>query len=272
MKSYILYCNCHAKPLRKFLETSLTFSRNYQMVDIPFIQDCPRTGLAPELLHRCDLFIYMRTSDAFGPNLSTDYLLGQLPQHCMRISIGNSYFTPYYPQLTANNKEPQFAYPDQNIIRMLREGKSRQEIMKIVSDEDFYTEAELEGLYADFMYNFRIREIGLDIPIAPFIDSYYQQLHLFSTICHPRTDIIRAIAKNILQAIGIPPHEVAPYVNGGDFTDLISPIYPSVIKHLKLQFAIGDAPIYALDYTRLNFEQYMHRYITYHQSQLAIRE
>ncbi|MCG7408549.1 hypothetical protein MH117_14050 [Paenibacillus sp. ACRRX] len=272
MKRCIIYSNCHAKPLRQYLETSLTFNRNYQLVDIPFIQDCPRTGLAPELLHSCDLFIYMRTSDAFGPYLSTDYLLSQLPEHCVSISIGNSFFTPYYPQFTANNKEPEFAYGDQNIIRMLCEGKSRQAIINLVSDEDFYTESELERLYADFMYSFRIREIGLDIPISPFIETYYQQFHLFSTICHPRSDILRAIAKNILQGIGISQYEISPYVNGGDFTDLISPIYPAVVKHLKLQFASGNAPIYAFNYTQLNFEQYMHHYITYHQGQLAIRD
>lgn len=139
MKKCIVFANCHGIPIRKYLASSATFRQFYELVEVPMIQVCNQaTGIGDHLLSQCDLFIYMRTSDAFGPYLSTDYILTRLPDHCIRISIGNAFFMSYYPQFIPDNKEPLFAYADQNVIRLLQAGVSKEMIIAILSDENLY--------------------------------------------------------------------------------------------------------------------------------------
>lgn len=134
------------------------------------------TGIGDHLLSQCDLFIYMRTSDAFGPYLSTDYILTRLPDHCIRISIGNAYFMSYYPQFIPDNKEPLFAYADQNVIRLLQAGASKEIIIAALSDENYYSAPFLQQYHHDFMLNLRTREAGIDIPLADFIEQNYRRI------------------------------------------------------------------------------------------------
>lgn len=272
MKKCIVFANCHSFPIRRYLLSSRTFRYNYQVMEVPLIQNCNReTGIGDHLLRDCDLFIYMRTSDAFGPYLSSNYVLSKLPERCTRISIGNAYFKPYYPQFTYHNKENSlYGYEDQNVLRLLREGVSRERIISILSDEEFYSQEAMRVLYTDFMNDFRRREIGIDIPLADFIEQHYQKEHLFCTVCHPRYHIIRYLVMNILQKIGISPREIANVLYDVDFIDLIHPIYPSVIKHLNLRFLQPGARIYVMGNEKLSFQEYIARYVDIHSKELQV--
>lgn len=272
MKNCIVFGNCHANPIASYLNSSPGFRAHYHITPVPAIQDCdPNIGIPLELLHRCDLFIYQRTSAAFGVYLSTEYILNQLPHHCQKISIANAYFTGYYPQLSRDNKEPNFGYGDIFVMHLLEKGLDRDEIMQWVKYEDLWSEAELVYRYEVFMAELREREVGIDIPIASYIATHFRDVHLFSTLCHPRNHIIRYLACEILNRLHISFLDVAHFIAGTDFPDLIAPIYPSVTKHLKLSFTSMNAPMYALGFRQLTFEQKMDLYIDYHSKQLMQR-
>lgn len=265
MKKCIVFANCHGIPIRKYLASSATFRQLYELVEVPMIQVCNQaTGIGDHLLSQCDLFIYMRTGHALGPYLSTDYILTRLPGHCVRISIGNAYFMSYYPQFIPDNKEPLFAYADQNVIRLLQAGASKEMIITHLSDENLYSAAFLHQYHHDFMLNLRSREAGIDIPLADFIEQNFRQAHLFATICHPRYQIIQYLAMNILEKLGISGEEIADVVHDTDFVDLIHPIYPSVIKHLGLSFVQPEDRVYTLGSEILTFPEYISRYVDYH--------
>lgn len=265
MKKCIVFANCHGIPIRKYLASSAMFRQFYEWVEVPMIQVCNQaTGIGDHLLSQCDLFIYMRTSDAFGPYLSTDYLLTRLPDHCIRISIGNAFFLSYYPQFIPDNMEPLFAYADQNVIRLLQAGVSKEMIIAILSAENYYSASYLHAYHQDFMLNLRSREAGIDISLADFIEQNYRRDHLFATICHPQFQIIRYLAMNILERLYISGQEIAHVVHDTDFIDLIHPIYPSVIKHLGLSFVRPEDRIYTLGSEILTFPEYISRYVDYH--------
>ncbi|MGG3838834.1 WcbI family polysaccharide biosynthesis putative acetyltransferase [Paenibacillus thiaminolyticus] len=265
MKKCIVFANCHGIPIRQYLASSATFRQFYELVEVPMIQVCNQaTGIGDHLLSQCDLFIYMRTSDAFGPYLSTDYMLTRLPDRCIRISIGNAFFMSYYPQFISDNKEPLFAYADQNVIRLLQSGVSKEMIIALLSDENLYSAPFLHQYHDDFMLNLRSREAGIDIPLADFIEQNYRHNHLFATICHPRFQIIRYLAMNILERIHISGQEIAHVVHDTAFLELIHPIYPSVIKHLGLSFVRPEDRVYTLGGEILTFPEYISRYVDYH--------
>lgn len=271
MKKCIVFGNCHVFPIRRYLMSSHTFRYSYKLLEILPIQGCNQEiGVGDHLLGECDLFIYMRTSDAYGPYLSSEYLLSKLPERCVKISIGNAYFKTYYPQFTFDNKDTLYGYEDQNVIRLLKKGESKERIVALLSDEQFYSAQQLHIIHTDFMNNLRQREIGIDIPLANFIEQHYQKEHLFCTVCHPRYHIIRYLAMNILQRIGISPLEIANAFYDVDFIDLIHPIYPSVIKHLNLKFLQPGARIYSLGDEKFSFQEYIARYVDIHSNELQL--
>lgn len=269
MKKCIVFGNCHVFPIRRYLMASHTFRYSYKLVDVVPIQNCNQEiGIGDHVLNDCDLFIYMKTSDAYGERLSSDYLLSKLPPHCKKISIGNAYFKSYYPQFTYNNKNTLYGYEDQNVLRLLKRGERKERIVAILSDEQFYSAKELQMIHNEFMYNLRQREFDIDIPLANFIEQHYQKEHLFCTVCHPRYHIIRYLAMNILLRIGISTTEIANAFYDSDFIDLIHPIYPSVIKHLDLRFLQPGARIYSLGDEKFSFQEYIARYVDIHSQEL----
>src|SRR5262249_9321726 len=152
------------------------FRYSYKLVDVLPIQNCNQEiGIGDHVLHDCDLFIYMKTGDAYGERLSSDYLLSKLPPHCKKISIGNAYFKSYYPQFTYNNQNTLYGYEDQNVLRLVKRGESKERIVAILSDEQFYSAKELQMIHNEFMYNLRQRENDIDIPLANFIEQHYQK-------------------------------------------------------------------------------------------------
>jgi hypothetical protein len=260
MKTCIVFGNCHIWPLRKYLTSSWAFNQIYKMIEVPPIQQCDRAkGFDEELLKNCDLFIYQKISDAFGVRLSTDYLLTKLPDRCMRISIGNAYFIPYYPALTtaADLRVP---YGDKNVLGLLNQGYRKEQILAILSDENFYSSQDMKKILDDSIADLKRREADVDIPVVDFIELYFRDAQLFYTINHPTYHIMRYVAVRILERLGIPGVEIAHLIVH-DLDDIIHPIYPSVIKHLNLSFIKAGDRRYRIGNSFYTFREFMAHYI-----------
>jgi len=254
----IVYGNCHVWPIRKYLMSSGSFNERYEMIHVPPVHQCNQeTGLPEEEIGECGLFIYQRVKDSFGPLLSTDYLLSRLPQSCVRISIGNPYFSAYYPQIS---NHPSFPYGDLNVARMIGEGRSKEEIIATLSDENFYPYDEVASRLRYSLDELRARDEGLDIPIAEFIEHHYRDYPLFYTVNHPTHHLVCYLAMSMLARLGLPPEEIAHIVWDDDFRDHSHPIYPSVIKHLQLSF-VHPGQTYNLGNLPHSFEQYTEAFI-----------
>lgn len=263
MKNCIVYGNCHIGAIRKYLMSSESFNKIYKMIHVPPVQECNReTGLDKEVIKNCDLFIYQRISDSFGPYLSTDYLLSQLPAKCISISFANAYFQAYYPQFAV---DPFFLYGDTNVTSLLSEGKSKEQILSIVCDDEFYSFNELSTMVDTAINELRSRETNIDIPIADYIERHYREKHLFYTINHPNYHICRYLTKKMLVRLGLPENEISNIVYDQEFSNVIHPIYPSVIKQLDLRFLSQDYR-YSLGWVYLPFKEYIAQYIDYLQS------
>lgn len=259
MKKCMVYGNCHIWPIRKYLMSSKSFSRSYQMIEVDPVHQCNMDkGLNEELIKNCDLFIYQKVGDAFGPYLSTDYLLGQLPDQCIRISFGNAYFKGYYPSF---DTDPKFPYGDVSVRKLLHEGKRKEEIISILSDEDFYSYEEVITTLEESFKELRSREKNIDIPVCDYIEKNYQSKHLFYTFNHPNYHIIRYLAKRMLEMLGISKREIAHIVYDKEFSNEIHPIYPSVVKHLKLSCINRNHRFTLKNQFYLTFEEYIAAYI-----------
>lgn len=264
MKNCIVYGNCHVWPIRKYLTSSTAFNQIYQMIEIPPVHECNmETGIELHYLNHCDLFIYQNIGNSFGEYLSTDYILSKLPDKCKCISIGNAYFAPYYPQLeTASDG---FPYGDKNVIRLLQQGFNKQQVLSLISDDNFYSFNEIQSLLLDSINELRRREASIDIPIVDYIEYTYKNYHIFCTINHPQYPLIQYLSMRILETLGIPSGELLHYVYDF-FTDHTHPIYPSVIKHLGLTSIKPDERCFSIGHQKLTFNEYIGKYIDFIQS------
>ncbi|WP_417897203.1 WcbI family polysaccharide biosynthesis putative acetyltransferase [Bacillus haimaensis] len=261
MKNCIVFGNCHVWLIRKYLSSSKTFNKRYRIIEIPPVHELNmEKGINEDLLKNCDLFIYQRVKESFGNLLTTNYILSRLPEDCIRISIANPYFIPYFPQFTKSSD--QFPYSDKNVISLIEQGFSKEKIISELSDENFYSSNEITKILNDSMTDLRKRESDLDIRMVDFLQQHFRNTHLFCTINHPKHPIIRYMTMNILDKLGIPRTEISSIVHER-FTDHIHPIYPSVIKHLNLRFTHGRERCYTLGKKPLTFSEYLDRYIVH---------
>ncbi len=276
-KTCIIYANCQGRLLENYLSKSFTFNQQYSIKRFPVhILMAQGTTAPSQVLKQADLFIYQEVKEIHGIH-SSKHLLQKLPANCQRISFPSMYFTGYFPQYCKNpvNK----AYPnypagiiphgDSNIISMLNQGKSRSEIIKSISDPDFYTQEFLLNNLQNTLAELIQREHNLSIKISEFIKDNYQHYYLFHTHNHPSNILGIYVVNQILKLLGI-SHLGDPL----SFEQLTSealgqiqiPIYPSVIKHLSLTF-IDQLKFYTnhcFCTARMTFNRHIAEYISFH--------
>ncbi|XEC93409.1 WcbI family polysaccharide biosynthesis putative acetyltransferase [Paenibacillus tarimensis] len=266
-KNCIVYGTCQVTPIRNHLMSSPTFRSQYNILDIPFVHHIGKnTGLNESLLANCDLFIYQRVSETYSLILSTDYLIRKLPKHCIKISFSFCYFTGYFPQYV--NDPNGFVYGDINVARFLSEGRSNQEIISIISDENFYSYHQLTSILENTLYQLRIREVGLDIVVADYIESLFRENRLFYTYNHPTYHLTCYMAKRMLLRLGISPNEISEIRHETYASDHTHPIYPSVIRHLNLKFVRPGERSFIMNGYPVTFGEYIRYYLEYVRTKL----
>jgi len=264
-KKCIVYGNCQTEPIRKYLMASSTFNRIYTMIYVPSIHRCNHeTGLDQQYLktlYDCDLFIYQKVSQSYNYYLSSDYMLERLPSKCMKISFTNSYFSGYYPQYMHKKLYP---YADKNIIKLLNEGCSKEEIISILSDDNFYSYDEVKTNLENTIQELKRRDTELDITLDDYIEQNYKDIQLFYTINHPSYHIIQYLTMKILDKLEIPKIEISRIrLKDVHFKDHVHPIYPSVIKHLNLNFIKSEDKSFILNHIPLTFHDYLAKQIDF---------
>ncbi|WP_303982324.1 WcbI family polysaccharide biosynthesis putative acetyltransferase [Niallia circulans] len=266
-KTCILYGNCQITPIQKYLMSSKSFNALYTIIEIPPVYLINQEkGLEEKhfnSLLNCDLFIYQPIGPAYGYKLSTDYLLSKLPPSCLKLSFPVSYFSGYYPQTIHISTDP---YADKNIINLLKEGKSKEQIISILSDNNFYSAHELKMNLEATLTELQNRDKLLDITMDNYIEKNYRNLNLFYTINHPSYYVTRYLAMKILERLGLPKEEIGQVVLSDIyFLGHMQPIYPSVIEHLNLTFIKPNYKHFNFNHKPLTFGEYIARHIDIHQ-------
>ena len=156
-------------------------------------------------------------------------------------------------------------YADKNIIKLLNEGKSKEEIISILSDDNFYSFHDVKANLDATLQELRSREKILDITLDNFIEQNYKNINLFYTVNHPSYYVTRYLAMKILDKLGLPKNEIS-HITLHDlyFTGLMEPIYPSVSKHLNLSFINSPNKYFNLNNVPLKFNDYIDKSIDIH--------
>ena len=163
-KIAVVYGNCQTSLIETALTLCKQFSKEYTIIKIPKVCDYVNCKELVEYFvqddmfwDRIDLFIYQTVAEdnRFYSGLCTDQLLLQkLNADSEKINIVNIYFDGYFPQMIKNQNSPPkeihqsglFPFGDKYIDDLLEKQKQPQEIVRIISEEDFISEEEIFGM------------------------------------------------------------------------------------------------------------------------------
>ena len=249
-KIAIFHGNCQISTISKILSTSSDFKEEYTLIFVPPVHVIRWSSVNENafslLLPHANLFIYQNVKEGPGYSkwMSTEYIKTQLQKKCITIAIPNTYFGGYFPQYTRNENRPMFGskynrvgivpYGDLKINTLVEEGRSEDEIEKLLQSDNLFKKDEVEKNCKDSLAELKHREELCDVKISDFIEDNYKKKYLFYTINHPTKEVLREVTKRIADKLGykddLETKEVAADSNIQQF------IYPSVKKHLKLTF------------------------------------
>lgn len=235
----------------------------------------------------CDVYICGKHDPADTRFFQPD----ELNPDCKKITIPRLFTRLYWPQSqlgreTVRNEyfmrtrgyveqQPHgpFETGDENINRLLDEGKTTEEIVQILTDENFYSSKQVEAHYDREMEIIRLEDQNCDLTFSEYFNENWKQRILYKDPVHLSTEMNWWLVGEIMKLLELPIDEIA-LQKENPATETVKrlyhhctviPVYPSVAKHLGLQDMITKDTKYDVTFYHgmecLTFEEYIRRYV-----------
>lgn len=249
----LIHGNCHVEIIKRYLNTSKSFSDKYWTYPVPLIQDNKKGYIKDHLLNNCDVFIYqdIQEKNPFDKRLSANYLKNMV--NGKKICIPNLYGLGkiLFPQAEIgihikgdvwNNPKGTeiqgglFNYRDKNIDNLWINGERNiREITKFLESEVYEADFIKQNFY-EYIKKWEQREKLCDVKIVDYIKAEYRNIQLFWEPAHPCNILLKEISARILKLLDIDKSELKEI----DFSFGVAemPIYKCVINALQLNFEV----------------------------------
>lgn len=267
-KVAVAYGNCHIDAIRKYMELSTDFDREYGFYPFPLIQNLSSYLLIPEIIKRCDFLIHqsIRRENPYGEEYASEEMLKNIRKECYVLSVPNLHGLPecFFPQLQRRNApkiliNDLLAYTEINIKKWVGLNMCIKEMEEYISCGGVYSYAYIRRLWEEFISKLEKREEEWDIKISDYIYTHYQKEKLFTDRWHISTFLAREIANRVLEKLGCETIQ-----------DIIIPcldtyevfIYADVKKALNLKFSEKSIRNFSREKSRIEFsEMTLEKYI-----------
>ena len=272
-KVCILNGNCQIGMLKKYLLANPVFRARYMLLDFPEIHNVPKSGIDPdEMIQAADLLLTqpIKASNRFTPKLSVDYMREHKREGARLVTFSLLNFTGYFPQYTHDSRHislgvPLVSYGDKNIDNLLEDGKESEEIVQIISKEDFYSPRFLDTWFARQLQTFRDRDGACDVKMYDWLQVNYDKEILFHSFNHPRNTVLKELSIRLLRYIGILDaslEDEADIKRKSNMHLQEQPVYPSVYKYLHLPVRkYFTSPNLMATSWRFGFKDYVEFYV-----------
>lgn len=227
------------------------------------------------LLRTADLYICHNTL-----NMENHIYFSLLKQDCRIVRIPVVFFNGYHPKTGERIVEDNiysivpldtcfgpFITPDDALNRSIRENRKLPEILRLISDVDYYDKDFLERNYRREIRKIQVAEAAADIQISDYLLENHGKKRLFLNEKHISNCVITEMARRVLEILELdrelPEEELCK--RRLLYTTEV-PVYPSVIEKLSLN-VYGLNPRYRMfTFGReidVTFEEYIERYYDY---------
>ncbi len=153
-------------------------------------------------------------SNKYGFINSTEFVISQLTDKCKVLKVTKLYFEGYFPQLSKSfggyslQKSTGLSFGgwiDKEVLKLLVDGHTPEEIVKIVSAKDFYSYEAVRNRIRENLNSFNEREnkTKVDIGMADYLYNNYDNYVMFATENHPTRRVMLELSYRILKTLGI---------------------------------------------------------------------
>ena len=283
-KIAVLAGDCQVQVIFQMMRRIKDISDKYFLCYFPIHLHVNRWALTwlSHVKNYCELYICNRHGDEDVRYFKKE----ELPSDCKIVVIPKARIRLYWPQMKMSwkgasneyfifNKKTRehgpFELGDTNINRMIREGKDVDEVVDTLMSEDFYTEKQARNHIESMIRMLEYEEEGCDIKLSPYILENYQKKMLYRDTAHIEKDLIWEMVRDILEYLHLDTTEctkLAYDINAssdsiykGHCTEV--PVYPSIAKHLGLEWCNKDTLYEVTFYNgirKMTFEEYVRAY------------
>lgn len=295
-KIAIMAGNCHLMTMYDCIRDVSIFNREYQVFSFPIHlwKSKWSSKYLSFLKNLCDVYICSRHEEGDPKYFERD----ELPENCKVVAVPSAMVRLYWPQLKASREKSKnefmilekrykchapFEFGDLNINRMIKEGKNVEDVVATLTDEDFYTAKQVAEHMAMVERTLEYEEEGCDIGIASYICDNYKKRMLYRDMLHMEIELLWEMVKRLLEYLGLDATEVEEkrkdentLAYQGYFHHCTEiPVYPSVAKHLGLEWCDKDTLYDVTFYNgtkQLTFEEYVRAYYSLCSKEKQIQE
>jgi hypothetical protein len=266
-KICIIQANCIAPQLLRFLMMSPGFSETYEG---KIYTNFTKEPIPAADLSSCGLFIYQYLDEKWE-DLASAVLTRKVGSRCRCVSIPSSFWRFLWPFWTADDERmkpsPGFPfgrhpYGDSSILRLLREGMPKAEIIRSYLELAVNHVVDLDAMLEEDLTRERERERDLDVKVSDYIAAGCRGERLLTSVNHPTNIVILNIANGVLEKIGYSPVPDRVLKRLDEFGDYHVPIHPAVIRHFGLGF-VDEGFRYLMNGKMRTFREYIEDYIDY---------
>lgn len=288
-KVAIIYGNCQADGVKRYIINNVEFSQRYIVYKIPAIWDVEKLKRvidSEDLWSECELLITqnIRDENSFGSEFSLNSVINRLKSiskvNYRIVTIMNMKFNGYFPQCSDNPivgmREIDWEgiqCRDKNITKIINEGQVNKinDILKIIQDENFYADEYMNNFIKQEFKRLVKMEKQCDVTISDYIYDNFRKEVLFYCQYHPNIKIVKEYARRILRHLEIKDLEfekesnIDEWLTRYPYNHMCELIYPSVVKILGLPPSVNNK-LYHLNNkifsTPMNFREVVYTYAT----------
>ena len=243
----LIHGNCHMQIVRRFLESSKLFLREYVVYPNPAICDNKQGEINEAALKNCDILIHqeIRQENQFGYKFSDEYIRTKIKKGVFEIIVPNLFGLgkAFFPHSSVNSNNcllrngqdlsGMFPHADSVIDCGYKQGKKLEEIISFAKSNAAIDKNTVLQNFDIYMKKIKDREQTCDIKIYDYILEHYKNEKLFYDSGHPTNSIIRKYAVDILQMLGINDENIYSEVKL-DMHEV--PVYPVIKEYLGLEW------------------------------------
>lgn len=259
---------CHIGRIAGILNSIPEFNKNYKVVHFSQLKVCTseeefdykKLIECMEILKFADILLRPASVTANGTK-DYAYLEQMLPSKCRVIRVPLPMFGSYWPQDKGSERSTakwyippykkvlkSFSERDYVIEELLESGKSKKEIIDIISDEDLFDKEKVCVNHDRVMRSAYFWDRLADIKIADFIEENYKIKKLYCDRGHIHQNLLKEYIKRILISLdetkSLDAVECEELYKMPDLSfSQESLIYPSTVKALELKF-MDDEPLF----------------------------
>ena len=271
----VMFATCQAWPIKRALQLyAPDFSGKY-LIHLIESWDLEIDRIL-QVTPRADYFL-AQTDTAGDAPARLERIKKQLKPDAKIILFPPIGFTPFWPTMFRDwsaAKDPKIGkqlYPwgDRFVLRHLKAGASKREIIEKYHQADFSKDLDLDRLYELWKMDSKKKDQASDVAVTDLIENTIIEQQTFFSPTHCVDTLILRLLDRILQILGLRRLGLEAYKQNNTLKDYELPIHRSISHYFGIKYIREDQKYLTMKGEYLTSEDFLSEYIDYEQNRIS---